>query len=113
MTKNQLVTPEARFAIKQMKYEISQSLGIPFNPMYNGELLTRDAGAIGGNITQRLVQIAEQQLLQFGTAYCFQQTHGGGDAGGGGGGGEGGGGGGGCTRDPNGSGGQGGGGVRG
>jgi hypothetical protein len=29
---------------------------------YMGNMLTKEAGYIGGNITRRLVQIAEQQL---------------------------------------------------
>jgi hypothetical protein len=33
-----------------------------FSIKYYGELLTKDAGRIGGNITRRLVQMAEQQI---------------------------------------------------
>ncbi|BBI34611.1 alpha/beta-type small acid-soluble spore protein [Cohnella abietis] len=60
---NQLVVNEARAALDQMKYEAAQELGINFpKDGYHGELLSRDAGRIGGNITRRLVQMAEQQL---------------------------------------------------
>ncbi|NRF93203.1 alpha/beta-type small acid-soluble spore protein, partial [Paenibacillus frigoriresistens] len=53
-------------SLEQMKYEVAQELGIAFQPNgYNGNLVTRDAGAIGGNITKRLVQMAEQQLQGF------------------------------------------------
>ncbi|MDQ0886704.1 hypothetical protein QFZ81_001792 [Paenibacillus sp. V4I9] len=63
---NTLVVPQAKAALNQLKVEIAQELGIPFQPnAYNGNLATRDAGAIGGNITKRLVQIAEQQLSSF------------------------------------------------
>jgi hypothetical protein len=60
---NQLVVPQANQALDQMKYEVAQELGIQLSQDgYNGNLVSRDAGTIGGNITRRLVQIAEQQL---------------------------------------------------
>ncbi|MFE5317292.1 small, acid-soluble spore protein, alpha/beta type [Paenibacillus sp. NPDC056579] len=60
---NSLVVQQAQSALNQLKYEVAQELGIQLSPTgYNGNLATRDAGAIGGNITRRLVQIAEQQL---------------------------------------------------
>ncbi|WP_239617130.1 alpha/beta-type small acid-soluble spore protein [Cohnella mopanensis] len=60
---NQLVTQQARAAIDRLKYEVAQELGISFaKDGYHGEMLTKDTGRIGGNITRRLVQMAEQQL---------------------------------------------------
>jgi len=60
---NQLVVQQARAALDRMKYEIAQELGISFaQDGYHGDMMTKDAGRIGGNITRRLVQIAEQQL---------------------------------------------------
>ncbi|NRF96355.1 alpha/beta-type small acid-soluble spore protein, partial [Paenibacillus frigoriresistens] len=49
---NTLLVPQAKASLEQMKYEVAQELGIAFQPNgYNGNLVTRDAGAIGGNIT--------------------------------------------------------------
>jgi hypothetical protein len=60
---NQLVVPQANQALNQLKYEVAQELGIQVpQDDYWGYMATRDTGAIGGNITRRLVQIAEQQL---------------------------------------------------
>ena len=60
---NTLVVQQAKAALDQLKYEVAQEIGVPLSPSgYNGNLATRDAGAIGGNITKRLVQIAEQSL---------------------------------------------------
>ena len=62
---NTLVVPQAKAAIEQLKAEAAQQLGVPFSQDgYNGNLSTRDAGSIGGYITKKLVQIAEQQLGQ-------------------------------------------------
>ena len=60
---NQLVVPQAQQAINQIKLEAAQELGvqIPADGYY-GNVSTRDAGSLGGYITKKLVQIAEQQL---------------------------------------------------
>ncbi|MEK0315902.1 alpha/beta-type small acid-soluble spore protein [Cohnella sp. 56] len=60
---NRLIVPECRSALEQLKYEIASELGINIpQDGYYGNMLTREAGQLGGNITKRLVQIAEQQL---------------------------------------------------
>ncbi|RED86337.1 small acid-soluble spore protein alpha/beta type [Cohnella phaseoli] len=86
---NQLVVQRAQAALEQMKYEVAQELGISFQADgYNGNLLSRDAGRIGGNITRRLVQMAEQQLSQgFNDSYSLEymttkESEGGGGTGG-------------------------------
>ena len=60
---NQLVVPQAQAALNQMKMEAAQELGvqIPADGYY-GNVSTREAGSLGGYITKKLVQIAEQQL---------------------------------------------------
>lgn len=60
---NQLIVPQATQALEQMKMEAAQELGvqIPADGYY-GNVSTRDAGSLGGYITKKLVQIAEQQL---------------------------------------------------
>ncbi|REK74624.1 alpha/beta-type small acid-soluble spore protein [Paenibacillus paeoniae] len=60
---NQLVVPQANQALQQIKLEAAQELGvqIPADGYY-GNVSTRDAGSLGGYITKKLVQIAEQQL---------------------------------------------------
>lgn len=60
---NTLVVPQANAALDQMKFEVAQELGIQIpQDGYYGYMTSRDTGSIGGNITRRLVQIAEQQL---------------------------------------------------
>ncbi|GAB2676160.1 small, acid-soluble spore protein, alpha/beta type [Paenibacillus thermoaerophilus] len=60
---NTLVVPQANAALQQLKYEVAQELGIQIpQDGYYGYMASRDTGAIGGHITRRLVQLAEQQL---------------------------------------------------
>ncbi|OAS15338.1 spore protein [Paenibacillus oryzisoli] len=60
---NSLVVPQSSQALDQLKYEVAQELGIQIpQDGYYGNMATRDTGSIGGAITRRLVQIAEQTL---------------------------------------------------
>ncbi|WP_216831472.1 small, acid-soluble spore protein, alpha/beta type [Alkalihalobacterium elongatum] len=55
---NQLVAPNAQQAIDQMKMEIAQEFGVQLG----ADATSRSNGSVGGEITKRLVQMAEQQL---------------------------------------------------
>jgi hypothetical protein len=61
--RNTPVVVAAARALDQLKYEVASELGIA-TPQdgYWGTMTTRDTGAIGGNITRKLVALAEQQL---------------------------------------------------
>ncbi|MBB6670630.1 alpha/beta-type small acid-soluble spore protein [Cohnella nanjingensis] len=86
--RNRKLVPECQKALDQMKYEIAAELGVPFGQggaagagdtefagelgsftaagsgsHYLGDLTSREAGAVGGGITKRLVQQAQQTLL--------------------------------------------------
>jgi hypothetical protein len=56
--RNQLVAPGSAAAIEQMKYEIASEFGVQLGP----DATARANGSVGGEITKRLVQMAEQQL---------------------------------------------------
>ncbi|KQO01053.1 alpha/beta-type small acid-soluble spore protein [Paenibacillus sp. Leaf72] len=63
MSSNTLVVPQATQALNQLKLEAAQELGVQLPADgYYGNISTRDAGSLGGYITKKLVQIAEQQL---------------------------------------------------
>jgi hypothetical protein len=54
---------EAEAALDQLKYETAMELGIQLTgDGYYGNMPTRDMGRIGGGMTRKLVQIAEEQL---------------------------------------------------
>lgn len=64
MTSNNVhVVPQAFRALDQLKYEVASELGIQ-TPQdgYWGTMLTRDTGAIGGNMTRKLVALGEQLI---------------------------------------------------
>ncbi|MCM3251617.1 alpha/beta-type small acid-soluble spore protein [Priestia aryabhattai] len=55
---NELLVYGAEQAIDQMKYEIASEFGVNLG----ADTTARANGAVGGEITKRLVQMAEQQL---------------------------------------------------
>ncbi|HOV27804.1 MAG TPA: alpha/beta-type small acid-soluble spore protein [Pseudobacteroides sp.] len=59
---NHKVVPQSANALEKMKYEIASQVGVSLKNGYNGDLTARDAGKIGGNITKKLIEIAENQL---------------------------------------------------
>jgi len=54
----QLEVPGARQALDQMKYEIAQEFGVELG----ADTTARANGSVGGEITKRLVSMAQQQL---------------------------------------------------
>lgn len=62
-SRNTIIIPQATRALDQFKYEVAQELGIQIPADgYWGTMTTRDTGTIGGNMTRKLVALAEQQL---------------------------------------------------
>ena len=60
---NKIVVPEARAALNQMKLEIANELGLAnYDGEDKGNLTSRQNGKVGGYMTKRLVEMAEQQL---------------------------------------------------
>ena len=55
---NQLLVPGVQQALDQMKYEIATEFGVNLG----GDTTSRANGSVGGEITKRLVQTAQQQL---------------------------------------------------
>ncbi|GAA0484319.1 small acid-soluble spore protein B (major beta-type SASP) [Salinibacillus kushneri] len=55
---NQLVVPGAEQALNQMKTEIAQEFGVQLG----ADTTSRANGSVGGEITKRLVSVAQQQF---------------------------------------------------
>lgn len=59
---NSKVVPEAAEALNKFKYEVASEVGVTLKEGYNGDLSSRDAGRIGGNMVRKLIQQAESQM---------------------------------------------------
>ena len=58
---NNLLVPGVEQALEQMKYEIASEFGVNLG----AETTSRANGSVGGEITKRLVQTAQQQMSGF------------------------------------------------
>lgn len=59
---NYKVVPEAREALNKFKYEVASEVGVTLKDGYNGNISSRDAGRIGGNMVKKLIEQAESQM---------------------------------------------------
>ncbi len=55
---NKLVVPGSKEVLENMKYEIAREMGIKLG----AETTARLNGAVGGEMTRRLVRLGEEQL---------------------------------------------------
>ena len=51
-----LVVPEAKQAMDNLKYEVAQSVGVDLKNGYNGNITSRQAGSVGGEMVKRMVK---------------------------------------------------------
>ena len=59
---NKSVVPEAKEALNKFKYEVANEVGVNLKQGYNGDLSSKDAGRIGGNMVKKMIQQAESQM---------------------------------------------------
>lgn len=60
---NNIVVPEAKQALNQMKVEIANELGLTnYEQIDKGNLTARQNGYVGGYMTKRLVEMAQRQM---------------------------------------------------
>ena len=63
MTNNsKSVVPEAKEALNKFKYEVANEVGVNLKQGYNGDLSSKDAGRIGGNMVRKMIQQAENNM---------------------------------------------------
>ena len=60
---NKIVVPGARQALDQMKLEIASELGMAnYDSLDKGNLPSRQNGYVGGYMTKKLVEMAQQNM---------------------------------------------------
>ena len=63
---NQTMVPEARAAMDRFKMEAASEVGVDLKEGYNGDLTSRQAGSIGGQMVKKMVASYEKQLANKG-----------------------------------------------
>ena len=59
---NKKLVPEAKAAMDQFKMEAASEVGVTMKDGYNGELTSRQAGSIGGQMVKKMVEKYENDL---------------------------------------------------
>lgn len=56
---NRIINPNARAALDRLKYETANEVGVHLNEGYNGDIKSREAGQIGGNMVKKMIKSYE------------------------------------------------------
>ena len=61
-SKNKTSVPEAKSAMNQFKMEVASELGVNLKDGYNGDLTSREAGSVGGEMVRKMIKKQEEQM---------------------------------------------------
>ena len=59
---NRLVVPGAREAMDKFKMEAASEVGVNLKQGYNGDLTSRQAGSVGGQMVKKMIEASENGL---------------------------------------------------
>lgn len=52
----------AKQGLNSLKFEVAKEIGVDLKQGYNGDLTSKQAGEIGGNMVRKLIEKGEQSL---------------------------------------------------
>ena len=59
---NRSLVPEAREALNRFKMEAANEVGVNLKQGYNGDLTSRQAGSVGGQMVKKMIESYENGL---------------------------------------------------
>lgn len=59
---NQTLVPQARAALNQFKMEAASEVGVTLKQGYNGDLTSKQAGSIGGQMVKKIISQYENSI---------------------------------------------------
>ena len=59
---NKNVVPEAKEALNKFKMQAASEVGVNLKQGYNGDLTSKQAGSVGGQMVKKMVESYEQSL---------------------------------------------------
>lgn len=62
MASKKNVVPEAREALNKFKMETANEVGVNLKQGYNGNLTSKEAGSIGGQMVKKMIQAYETNM---------------------------------------------------
>ena len=58
---NKIMVPNAREAMNKFKMEAANEVGVNLKQGYNGDLTSKQAGSVGGQMVKKMVEKSEAQ----------------------------------------------------
>jgi hypothetical protein len=62
MSRNGALIPESKQSLQNFKYEVASSLNVDLKQGYNGDLTSREAGSVGGEMVKRMIAYAQNNM---------------------------------------------------
>ena len=59
---NKIVVPEAKEAMNKFKMEAAHEVGVNLKQGYNGDLTSKEAGSVGGQMVKKMIEAYENGL---------------------------------------------------
>ena len=59
---NKINVPEARAAMDKFKMEAAAEMGVNLKQGYNGDLTSREAGSVGGQMVKKMIESYENGM---------------------------------------------------
>ena len=59
---NKINVPEARAAMNKFKMEAASEVGVNLKEGYNGDLTSRQAGSVGGQMVKKMIESYEKSM---------------------------------------------------
>ena len=62
MASNKALVPEAKEALERFKMEAASEVGVNLKQGYNGDLTSKQAGSVGGQMVKQMIESYENSL---------------------------------------------------
>ena len=62
MASNQILVSDAKEALERFKMEAASEVGVNLKQGYNGDLTSRQAGSVGGQMVKKMIEKYENDL---------------------------------------------------
>ena len=62
MARNSVIVPEAKEAMNKFKMEAASEVGVNLKQGYNGDLTSKQAGSIGGQMVKKMIESYEKSM---------------------------------------------------
>ncbi len=62
MSRNKIMVPEAKQAMENFKMEAAKEVGVNLKQGYNGDLTSKQAGSVGGQMVKNMIKDYENKV---------------------------------------------------